>query len=334
MEQGMDFQQATPSWRMATQSRIKKWFPERQVHLRAEGRVTFFRITTFAQILFVILFLGTSGWVGFTSYSYVEHDKIVAGKNNLIADARLAYGSLLGEVADYQNKFNSITMDLEQNHTMMLGLVERNASLQQDLQSVSQKLEDTRDDRHNISTAREALISKLAQIEQEMRALNGRNFALKDNLNSVEGDLQAALSERNQALFAGTQLRSHVTDLKTRLDHLQNTHENSAQRLTEQTIHQIQVMKKVINIAGLDAKKLKVPYSPTSRGRGGPFIPASGKDLLPAGELKDSLINLASLNSGILKVLFIFADSSTSSGYQTSGSLPSVTILQRCVSLE
>ena len=138
MEQGMDFQQANPSWRMATQSRIKRWFPERQVHLRAEGRVTFFRITTFAQILFVILFLGASGWVGFTSYSYVEHDKIVAGKNNLIADARLAYGSLLGEVADYQNKFNSITMDLEHNHTMMLGLVERNASLQQDLQSVSQ----------------------------------------------------------------------------------------------------------------------------------------------------------------------------------------------------
>ena len=294
MEQGMDFQQATPSWRTATRSRVKKWFPERQVHLRAEGRVTFFRIPTFAQILFVILFLGTSGWVGFTSYSYVEHDKIVAGKNNLIADARLAYGSLLGEVADYQNKFNSITMDLEQNHTMMLGLVERNASLQQDLQSVSRKLEDTRDDRLNISTAREALIGKLAQIEQEMRALNGRNFALKDNLNSVEGDLQAALSERNQALFAGTQLRSHVTDLKTRLDQLQNTHENSAQRLTEQTIDQIQVMEKVINVAGLDAKKLKIPYTQKSVGQGGPFIPASGKDLLPAGKLKDSLINLAS----------------------------------------
>ena len=233
MEQGMDFQQANPSWRMATHNLIKKWFPERQVHLRAEGRVTFFRITTFAQLLFVILFLGAAGWVGFTSYSYVEHDKIVAGKNNLIADARLAYGSLLGEVADYQNKFNSITMDLEHNHTMMLGLVERNASLQQDLRSVSRELEDTQDERHDISTAREALLGKLAQIEVEMRALNGHNVALKDNLNSVEGDLQTALSERNKALFEGTRLRRHVTDLETRLGQLQDTHENSAQRLTE-----------------------------------------------------------------------------------------------------
>ena len=73
----MEFQQETPSWRMATRSRIKKWFPERQVHFRTEGRVSFFRITTFAQILFVALFLSTSGWLGFTSYSYVEHDCVI-----------------------------------------------------------------------------------------------------------------------------------------------------------------------------------------------------------------------------------------------------------------
>ena len=224
MEQGMEFQQITPSWRVATRSRIKKWFPERQVHLRTEGRVTFFRISTFAQIFFAILFLSTSGWVGFTSYSYVEHDKIVAGKNNLIANARLAYESLLGEVAEYQNKFNAITSDLEHNHALMLGLVERNASLQQDLRSVSRELENTQDERHDISTAREALIGKLAQIEVEMRALSGHNFALKDNLNNVEGDLQTALSERNQALFEGTRLRRHVTDLETRLGQLQDTH--------------------------------------------------------------------------------------------------------------
>ena len=294
MEQGMEFQHKTPPWSVVTRSRIKKWFPERQVHLRTEGRVTFFCITTFAQILFAILFLGTSGWVSFTSYSYVEHDKIIAGKNNLIANARLAYESLLDEVAEYQNKFNTITSDLEHNHALMLGLVERNASLQQDLRSVSRELEDTQDERHDISTAREALLGKLAQIEVEMRALNGHNVALKDNLNSVEGDLQTALSERNKALFEGTRLRRHVTDLETRLGQLQDTHENSAQRLTEQTIGQIQMMEKIINVAGIDPKKLKIPATRVPLGQGGPFIPASSKDLLPAGKLKDSLINLES----------------------------------------
>lgn len=288
----MDFQQESPSWRTSTRSRIKKWFPERQVHLRTEGRVSFFRITTLAQILFIILVFGTGGWVGFTSYSYVEHDKVVAAKNGLIANARLAYESLLGEVADYQNKFNTITMDLEHNHALMLGLVERNASLQQNLRSVSRELENTQDDREEISAARAALNRKLARIEDEMRALSGRNYALKDNLSTVESDLQAALSERNQALFDGSRMRRHINDLEHRLVELQATHENSAQRLTEQTIEQIAEMEKIINVAGLDPKNLRVPETQKSLGQGGPFIPAGAKDSLPAGELKASLTSL------------------------------------------
>lgn len=288
----MEFQQETPSWRMATRSRIKKWFPERQVHFRTEGRVSFFRITTFAQILFVALFLSTSGWLGFTSYSYVEHDKIVAGKNALIANARLAYESLLGEVAEYQNKFNTITMDLEHNHALMLGLVERNASLQQNLRSVSRELEDTEDDRQKIGMARDGLNRKLAKIENEMRTLSGRNFTLKDNLSNIETDLQTALSERNQALFDSARMRRHVQDLETRLAGLQETHENSAQRLKEQTVEQIAAMEKIIDVAGLDAKKLRIPNTRQALGQGGPFIPATAKDLLPAGKLKTTLTSL------------------------------------------
>lgn len=290
----MDFEQESPSWRTSTRSQIKKWFPERQVHLRTEGRVAFFRITTMAQILFLVLVFGTGGWLGFTSHSYVEHDKRMAAKEGQIANARLAYDSLLGEVADYQNKFNTITIDLEHNHALMLGLVERNASLQQNLRSVSRELENTQDDREKISSARAALNRKLARIEDEMRALSGRNYALKDNLSTVESDLQSALSERNQALFEGSRMRRYVNDLENRLAQLQDSHETSAQRLTEQTLDQIAEMEKIINVAGLDPRKLKVPETQKPLGQGGPFIPADARDLLPAGKLKDSLASLDS----------------------------------------
>lgn len=288
----MDFQQETPTWRMTTRSRIKKWFPERQVHFRTEGRIRFFRVTTFAQILLAALFLTTAGWLGFASYSYVEHDKTVAVKNALIANARLSYESLLGEIAEYQNKFNTITMDLEHNHALMLGLVERNASLQQNLRSVSRELEDTRNDRRKIDLARDSLNRKLIKIEDELRTLSGRNFALKDNLSNIETDLQAALSERNQALFNSARMRRYVQDLETQLTELQETHENSAQRLKEQTVEQTNAMEKIINLAGLDAKKLRIPDTQQPLGQGGPFIPAKAKDLLPAGKLKDTLTSL------------------------------------------
>ena len=119
----MTLQQNSPSWRKATTSRIKRWFPERQIHLRTDGRIAFFRITTFAQVLLLAMVVGTSGWFSFATHSFVQHEKVIAAKDGRIATARLAYESLLGEVAEYQNKFNSITIDLEHDQALMLGLV-------------------------------------------------------------------------------------------------------------------------------------------------------------------------------------------------------------------
>ena len=285
----MTLQENPPSWRKATTSRIKRWFPERQVHLRTEGRIAYFRVSTFSQILLLFVFLGTGGWLGYASYSYTQHDKVVAAKDGLIANARLAYESLLGEVAEYQNKFKSITQDLEHNHALMLGLVERNAALQKNLRSVSEELETTQDDRQQISAARKGLINKLSEIEDNMQAMTGRNYALKDNLNTVEDDLQLALSERNQALFDGSRMRRYVKDLENRLTGLQESHETSVQRLTDQTLAQIDAMEQVVKIAGLKSNKLLARTPKLTNGQGGPFIPADTTENLPAGKLKSGL---------------------------------------------
>ena len=288
----MDPDQKSPVWPVTTRTWINKNFPERQVHLRTEGRVTYFRVSSFVQVLLAVLFLGTASWIGFASYSYIQHDEIVAGKNKLLKRLRGAYESLLGEVSEYQNKFTAITTDLEHNHALMLSLVERNSSLQENLLSISQELENTQNDRQMISDARESLTQKLAKFEDEMLALTSRNFTLTDNLNNTEGDLQAALSERNQAQFEGSRLRRHVMSLENRLENLQVSHVSSAARLIEQTTGQIASIENIIKLAGLDPKKLKHPNTKKPLGQGGPFIPAGSNDLLPAGKLRNTISNL------------------------------------------
>ena len=274
--------------------RLTALFPERQVHFRTDGRVSFFRITTLAQVLALCAFCTTFGWVAFSSYSFVEHERVVALKDGQIANARLAYHSLLGEVAEYQNKFNAITQDLERNHSMMLGLVERNAKLQTSLRSVSDALRTTQDDRAEIVGAREVLRRKLSNLEREMHGLTNRNFALKDTLDTTASDLQQALSERNQARFDGTRMRTYVKQLETRLAVLQESHEQSVQRLTEQTVTQIDNLEHVISLTGIDPQKLSTPQEGDMSGQGGPFIPAEALDAIPAGELKNGLDQLDS----------------------------------------
>ena len=279
------------SWAERWHQYVDAVFPERQIHVRTNGDVKFIQVSQFAQLCVALMFLGVATWVTFASAKYVLHQRVVASKDNQVANAHLAYRSLLSEVANYQKKFVSLTKDLEQNHNLMLGLVEQNASLQESLRSVETELVSTDTERKQVISAREKLKGKLNAIENEMSSLAHHNFSLKDNLNSIETDLQTALLERNSALFKNQRLSQSLKDLKTRLSSLQESQQDSVLRLSENTLEQISDMEKVIKLSGLDVKKVLKASNKLPRGQGGPFIPIK-TDGLPAGDLKAGLDNL------------------------------------------
>ena len=271
----------------------RRLFPDRQLHLRTDGRVSFFRLSHGLQLTILALFLVTGAWMTFASVSYMLNDKVIAAKDAQIASAHLAYRSLLGEVAEYQNKFTGITQDLEENHAMMLGLVEQNASLQQNLKSVATQLTSTEHEKRHVIAVREDLKEQLAEIDNKMSSLSTRNYTLKDNLDSTELDLQTALAERNKALFESTRMRRNIKNLEVRLVNLQKAEEDSVKRLTQRTTDYIGTMEKVIKLTGLKVKRLLIADNSLPRGQGGPFIEVKPDDL-PANRLKANLSNLDS----------------------------------------
>jgi murein DD-endopeptidase MepM/ murein hydrolase activator NlpD len=282
--------------------RMRLFLPERQIHIRTNGHVNFFKISTAFQVSLTSLIVAAFIWTGYSSWSFTQHTKIVTFKNNQISNARLAYHSLLGEVAEYQKKFRGITEDLESNHSLMLGLVEKNSSLRQSLNSVSRQLVATQSEREKIELARENLKSELFGIEDKLRKTASRNFLLKDNLSNVENDLNSVMAERNAALFEGVRVRRELKDLEfqrrreiialeTRLNQLQEDQETSVQRLTSRAVETIEGHEKLIEMAGLKPDKVLKLDNRLSKGQGGPFIPTSS-DLKAGGKLKANLNNL------------------------------------------
>lgn len=270
---------------------LNRWFPERQLMLRSDGKVSFVTLSKRFQLSVVGLVLVLVGWSAFASVSYVFYGQFLQSKENQVANARLAYRSLLSQVTSYQRKFSSITNDLESNHSMMLELVEKNASLQQNLKNVTAELRTTEQERESVLAVRQALREKLSLTEDNVRSLNSHNFALKDNLETVEGDLQVALSERNEALFNGTRMRRNIKDLETRLVDLESSERTAVAQLTERTISLNDSMEKVIEMAGLDVEKLLMSNGSVPKGQGGPFI-AAKPDGKTASKLKASLTDL------------------------------------------
>ncbi|MDP7601930.1 MAG: peptidoglycan DD-metalloendopeptidase family protein, partial [Rhodospirillales bacterium] len=264
--------------------------------LRTNGKIRFVKVSKTLQMFTFGVVVALSGWAIFTSFSFFVHNEVVALKNREILDARMVYRSLLSEVSEYQDKFSSLTQELGKNHGLMLDLVEKNATLQQNLRSVENKLE-TSNTRHNeIVSARAALKNKLSSIENEMKELNSHNFNLKGNLNSVTTDLESALSQRNFARSQSKKLSRTVAKLENDLETLHKSEKDILINLTERTKTSIDDIHFVLKHTGLKVARLLKGNQGRSKkklGQGGPFI-AFAPDTEPAQRLKANLSNLNS----------------------------------------
>ena len=279
--------------------RLKRLFdaylPDRELIMRTDGKVWFVKISKKIQIAGFILIIVTSGWGIFSSFSFFVSGKVIEAKEKEILKTRIVYRGLLSEISNYQSKFTILTDDLEKNHESMLGLVEKNANLQQNLSTAKSKLVSSKRRfktelvsskrqyetelvsskrrQDEIAAIKGKLKAKLKDIEHRMRSLNTHNFKLKGNLSSISGSLESALTERNSALMLNERLNERTSELSKNLENLQNSEKNVIARLTLTTVDEIGVLEKFISRTGIQPKQLITGKKRTSTlGQGGPFL--------------------------------------------------------------
>ncbi len=295
--------------------RLKRLFdaylPDRELVMRTDGKVWFVKISKKIQIAGFILIIVTSGWGIFLSFSFFVSGKVIEAKEKEILKTRIVYRGLLTEISNYQSKFTILTDDLEKSHDSMLGLVEKNANLQQNLSTAKSKLVSSKRRfktelvsskrqyetelvsskrrQDEIATIKGKLKAKLKDIEHRMRSLNSHNFKLKGNLSSISGSLESALTERNSALMLNERLNERTSELLKYLENLQNSEKNVIARLTLTTVDEIGVLEKFISRTGIQPKQLITGKKRTSTlGQGGPFLEV-GQGNEPGAFLKSSV---------------------------------------------
>jgi len=267
--------------------RLSLFFTFKQIVFRTEGKVSCLNLTPRLQGAFTGVALIIGGWMAFTSGNMLWHEMELTAKDAQIANVRVAYRSLLSEVADYQKRFSGVVRNLEQNHAMMLDLAGQNSKLQKDLKS----LKTSRKERAEVEAARASMTEHLGSVESQMQSLAQLNFSLKDDMSSIETDLQDALTQRNTALMQSTQMRRDIMVLENKLVNLEEQENTTVERLTQQAEVIIGDMEQLIETAGLDVEDLMAGDEDLVAGQGGPFIELQG-DGRPAGRLKVKLQNL------------------------------------------
>jgi murein DD-endopeptidase MepM/ murein hydrolase activator NlpD len=275
----------------ATSRVLKRYFPEREFILRTEGRVVYLRISRGIQFAVLALIFAGVGWSAFSSIGLFASERIIEAKDLSILNARLVYRNLLSDVSQYQERFTTLTNELQKNHVLVLGLVQNNSSLQQNLKSAESRLQSQRRQESNILAARAALKKKLTRIETDMQQMNNHNFKLRGNLSSITTNLENALAQRNDAQLKVGKLKARIGNLETNIQQLHAAEIDSVERLADRTRRNIDYVESVLKRTGLKLSRLMDEASNGKGGQGGPFMAISPLTD-PADRLKAGLVNL------------------------------------------
>ena len=273
-------------------------FSERDLLIRKNGVVKHLRLSKLLQFYILTFLIGLLVWVFYSSLSFLLHNDIVVSAKKELIEARVAYRGLLTEVKEYQIKFSKLTSDLGKNHGLMLGLVEKNASLQQNVKTVKNKLVSSQSRQQEITRARLALKTKLSDIQGKLNIMTNHNFALKGNLNTISSDLENVILERNKVVKENDDYKIMVGKLERKMHELNHKRLKVYDDFNRKTQNDITAIENILDLAGFNANELiKISGLNSKRkiGLGGPYIAIE----YPTGSKQDLKAKIALLNTNL-----------------------------------
>ncbi len=270
--------------------RVKSIFPTRQFILRTEHEVRSVSFPGWLQASAAVLALGVAGWTGFTSYVYLQNDRLLDRHERAAQEADLRYESLLAQVSDYQRRVDAITQELEVNHGQMMAMANQNSQLKENLEAVQSRLISVAEERREIEERREDLKQRLAGLNREMDGLSTANYSLVEDLQNTRSQLASVIQQRVRTAAERDALQSEVNGLKETLVSLEGAQGQVVSRLSKLASETIGELETTLAMTRIDVERL-VRREQKTEGLGGPFV-ALPVETQAATALKEDILSL------------------------------------------
>lgn len=269
--------------------RFARLFPDREVFVRWQGGFRFVSLSRNLQLFALGVLLLTGGWFVYLTVDNALHgriiERIIEAKDKEIGTVKLA---LQDELVRSEERLEIIRRELAAKDVYLLGLLERNTALKEELKALGSRLETSEAARSRALASRGAVAKELGRLEEKLEEEASRNGLLADEKRSVESELQREVAARGR-------LAGRVEELEQRLAHLRAAQQRVLDRLAERTINENDAVKELIAMTGLNVEELLAGLFDGRAGQGGPFIAAEPE----AGEASEFEASLAALHTHI-----------------------------------
>lgn len=208
--------------RPGLKEKINHIFRERELILRSEGTVRYLRLKPMPQMLMAGTALAMSMWlIGANGMAWLQEVRIEQ-KDSEIAEARVAYERLRGEMSIYQQRIATLAKDiLTHSGDGMPGgqvnleeLADVTAGIEDAFDRINRDLGLTEADRQRIIQSRDALHRQIANLESNLADAEELIVSLEEDVSERDFDL----AERHEEIDTLTESRDDWREQAEDLD--------------------------------------------------------------------------------------------------------------------
>lgn len=277
----------------------ERLFPERQILVRTEGRVSHVTLTRRMQAITAAGLLLSAGGVGYLTVGYMHFGNIAAVKQAQMAQAEMSNSDLRQLVVRLQGQLAGANSQLDATQGRLSNIGSQYGSLEGSLSATEQQLKDIAEARDRLIAERDELqkrlgdaqdkasntasnLARVRQLEKDLQAANSRASEFKTSLDGTQKKLDQISAEREKATADRERLASERDTLKSKLRDLQAslakpdktgpTASAAPGSGTGRIGGALNELEKLVASTGLDVESAIARISGAPKGEGGPYI--------------------------------------------------------------
>ena len=216
---------------------LKRWgerlFPERQILVRTEGRISCITLTCRAQMTAAVAVMLGVGGLAYLAVGYMHFERVVAAKLAEVRQAQLSNAEMRLLVADLQDRLSRANAEIDGTQTRLAAIGSQYGSLQGSLTSTEQQLNDLVATRDRLLAERETLQKSLDEAQEQADAKAGYAAQLANSLEHNKAELNQTEAQRAALAAKLHQLEKDLQTASTRAAEFKSTLENTEKKLQQ-----------------------------------------------------------------------------------------------------
>jgi murein DD-endopeptidase MepM/ murein hydrolase activator NlpD len=244
-------------------AKLVKWgarlFPERQILVRTEGRVSYMRLTRRAQIGAATAVLLSVMAVGYLVAGYVHFGHVITAKQAAVARAELSNRELRRELTELQSQLTTASAEIDGTQTRLDVIGSEYGTLQGSLSDTEQAMQNIADARSQLMAERDDLLAQVQAAQDDASSKADYAAQLAQTLAQNKTELSQTEAQRRTLSTRIQQLEKDVQSSNDRAAEFKTAFDNTQAKLQQISSERERIMAERERLAAeRDALKQKL----------------------------------------------------------------------------